>query len=84
MNIEGVLRHPTDAEAWTYFDRQYLMFPNDPYNVRLGLASDNFNPFGNMNNSYSTWPVILMSYNLLPWKIMKELFLMLLLLIPGP
>ena len=84
VNTEGILRHPADAEAWKYFDKQYPMFANDPRNVRLGFASDGFNLFGNMSNSYSMWPVIIMPYNLPPWKTMKEPFLMLSLLIPGP
>ena len=37
-----------------------------------------------MHNSYSMWPVILMPYNLPPWKCMKEPFFMMSLLIPGP
>ena len=32
----------------------------------------------------SMWPVILVPYNLPPWKCMKEPFLMMSLLIPGP
>ena len=52
--------------------------------MRLGLASDGFNPFGNMSNAYSMWPVILVAYNLPPWKCMKEPFMMMSLLIPGP
>ena len=42
--------------------------------MRLGLAVDGFNPFGNMNNSYSLWPVILIPYNLPPWLVMKDPF----------
>ncbi|KAA0052280.1 uncharacterized protein E5676_scaffold113G00940 [Cucumis melo var. makuwa] len=53
-------------------------------NVRLALYSDGFNPFGNMSTSYSMWPVILIPYNLPPWKCMKAPFTFLSLLIPGP
>ncbi|RVW28901.1 hypothetical protein CK203_111943 [Vitis vinifera] len=53
-------------------------------NVRLGLASDGFNPFGNMSISHSMWPVVLIPYNLPPWMCMKQTFFMLSLLIPGP
>ena len=52
--------------------------------MRLGLATDGFNPFGNMSTSYSMWPVVLMPYNLPPWMCMKEPFMMMSLLIPGP
>ena len=81
VSTEEILRHLVNAEAWKYFDREYPVFANDPHNVRLDLAFDGFNPFGNMSNSYSMWPVIFMPYNLPPWKTMKEPFLMLSLLI---
>nr|GFC81628.1 hypothetical protein [Tanacetum cinerariifolium] len=55
----------------------------EPRNVRLGLAADGFNPFGNLSQSYSMWPVILTTYNLPPWLCMKESYFMLTLLIPG-
>ncbi|GJT45171.1 hypothetical protein Tco_0953886 [Tanacetum coccineum] len=55
-----------------------------PRNVRLGLAADGFNPFGNLSQAYSMWPVILTTYNLPSWLCMKESSFMLTLLIPGP
>jgi hypothetical protein len=81
---DGVLRHPADGEAWKTFDSRYLVFALDPRNVRLGLASDGFNPFGNMSSSHSTWPVMLIPYNLPPWMCMKQPYFMLSLIIPGP
>ena len=51
--------------------------------MRLGLAVDGFNPFKNMSNSYSMWPVILVPYNLPPWLAMKDSSFMLTLLVPG-
>ena len=59
-----ILRHPTDSDACKAFDKKYVKHLLEPRNVRLGLATDGFNPFGNMNINYSTWPVILMVYNL--------------------
>ncbi|XP_031395832.1 uncharacterized protein LOC116207115 isoform X2 [Punica granatum] len=80
---DGVIRHPADAIAWQEFDKEHDWFAQDPRNVRVGLASDGFNPFGNMSTTYSMWPVFLIPYNLPPWKCMKEPFIMLSLLIPG-
>lgn len=79
-----MLRHPIDFETWQEFDKIYTSFALDPCNVRLDLASDGFNPFGNMCNSYSMWPVILVLYNLPLWKCIKELYFMMSLLISGP
>ncbi|TYK28599.1 uncharacterized protein E5676_scaffold2030G00110 [Cucumis melo var. makuwa] len=81
---EGILRHPADAEGWKHFDEQYPSFASDAPNVRLALSFDGFNPFGNMSTSYSMWLVILIPYNLPPWKCMKAPFTFLSLLIPGP
>lgn len=81
---EGKMRYPADSVAWKEFDKMYPNFAADPRNVRLGLASDGFNPFGNMSTSYSMWPVVVVSYNLPPWMCMKKPFSMLTLLIPGP
>lgn len=36
-----------------------------------------------MSTNYSMWPVILLPYNLPPWKCMKESFIFLSILIPG-
>uniref|UniRef100_A0A2N9GFA6 Transposase-associated domain-containing protein n=1 Tax=Fagus sylvatica TaxID=28930 RepID=A0A2N9GFA6_FAGSY len=81
---DGVLRHPADAEAWKSFNRIHESFSLDPRNVRVSLATDGFNPFGNMNISHSSWPVILFPYNIPPWMCMKEPYLFMSLLIPGP
>jgi len=51
--------------------------------VRLGLASDGFNPFRTMSTTYSTWPVLLIPHNLPPWTCMKPQSLILSMIIPG-
>ncbi|XP_004306291.1 PREDICTED: uncharacterized protein LOC101302000 [Fragaria vesca subsp. vesca] len=81
---DGVLRHPSNGEAWKSFDASFLDFTEDVRNVRLGLTADGFNPSGNMTLSHSIWPVILMPYNLPPWMCMKKENNFLALLIPGP
>ncbi|GKC14009.1 hypothetical protein Tco_1010791 [Tanacetum coccineum] len=80
----GKMQHPIDGGAWKKFNTKYLDFAKEPINIRLGLAADGFNPFGNLSQDYSMWPVILTTYNLPPWLCMKESSFMLTLLIPGP
>lgn len=80
---DGILRHPADSQEWKEFDLKHSEFALEPRNVRLGMATNGFNPFGNMNNNYSMWLVILIPYNLPPWLVMKEPYLMMSLLIPG-
>ncbi|KAJ9567086.1 hypothetical protein OSB04_003052 [Centaurea solstitialis] len=81
---EGTMRHPVDGSSWKEFDMKYPNFSREPQNVRLGLAADGFNPYGNMSSAHSTWPVVLTTYNLPPWLCMKESSFMLSLVIPGP
>nr|GEU43179.1 hypothetical protein [Tanacetum cinerariifolium] len=77
------MQHSVDGRAWKNFDTKYPNFAKEPRNVRLGLAADGFNPFGNLSQAYNMWPVILTTYNLPPWLCMKESSFILTLLIPG-
>ena len=61
-----------------------MKYSFEPRNVRLGLATEGFNPFENMNINYSTWPVILMIYNLPLGLCMQRSYMMMSLLIEGP
>ncbi|KAM3289273.1 hypothetical protein P3S67_017560 [Capsicum chacoense] len=64
-NIEdGIMRHPSDSIEWKSLDERYPTFSTKLRNVRLGLASDRFQPNGNMSSNYSIWPVVLATYNL--------------------
>ncbi|GJR48105.1 hypothetical protein Tco_1316208 [Tanacetum coccineum] len=53
----GKMQHPVDGRAWKNFDTKYPDFAREPRNVRLGLAADGFNPFGNLSQAYSMWPI---------------------------
>nr|GEY52070.1 hypothetical protein [Tanacetum cinerariifolium] len=80
----GQMNHPVDGKAWKIFDIIHSEFAIDPRNIRLGLAADGFNPFGNQSQTYSMWPVILTTYNTHLWICMKETSFMLTMLIPSP
>ncbi|XP_019430146.1 PREDICTED: uncharacterized protein LOC109337591, partial [Lupinus angustifolius] len=81
---DGKLRHPADGEAWKDFDKRHPDFAIDSRNIRLGLASDGFNPFRSMNLSHSTWPMVQIPYNFPPLWCMKAEYSILSLIIPGP
>jgi hypothetical protein len=83
---EKELRHLADGEAWKDFDKEFPDFAEDARNIRLGLATDGFNPFSEKNTKYSMWPVFVVPYNLPPWAwaCMDESNFMMALLIPGP
>nr|GEY85196.1 hypothetical protein [Tanacetum cinerariifolium] len=71
--MDGKLRHPADGLVWKGFDARYSDFASDPRSVRHGLASDGVNPFRTMSTTHSTWPVLLIPYNLPPWLCAKVL-----------
>ncbi|XP_074379633.1 uncharacterized protein LOC141720881 isoform X1 [Apium graveolens] len=83
-NEPGILRHPAGGLAWKHFDNAYPDFAADSRSVRMGLASDGFNPFSNMTSTYSLWPVILIPYNMPHWASPNGTNYLMSLLIPGP
>ena len=82
---EGVLSHPADGEEWKEFDKTYPDFAADFRNVRLGLATDGFPQYSNATSTiYSVWPVVLLVYNLPHTMCMKDPYIFMTLLVPGP
>jgi hypothetical protein len=82
--MDGKVRHVLDSRAWEHIDATFPDFTNEPRNVRLGLATDGMNPFGEKSNTWSTWHVLVLNCNLPPWLVTKKFFLLLSLIIPGP
>jgi len=76
--------HPSNGEAWKHFNSVHPHFSAESRNVRLGLCTDGFNPFGSFAAPYSCWPVILTVYNLPLEMCMRSEFMFLSTIIPGP
>ncbi|GLT40349.1 hypothetical protein SLA2020_144910 [Shorea laevis] len=81
---DGLMRHPADSLQWKSFDAQHKDFSSDAHNIRLGVASDSFNPFKHLSSVDSIWPVVLIPYNLPTWLCMKQTSFILSMIIPGP
>jgi hypothetical protein len=79
-----IMSHPANTKAWEALDRFDPEFTRDPRSVRLGLSMDGFQPHSEASSPYSYWPVFVMPYNLLPNKYLKQDFVFLALVIPGP
>ncbi|KAJ7954436.1 Transposon protein, putative, CACTA, En/Spm sub-class [Quillaja saponaria] len=80
----NLVTHPSDAEAWKKFDVSHSDFASEIRNVRLGLSTDGFNPFGNSSVPVTCWLVFITPYNLPPSMCMKRTSIFLTLVIPGP
>ncbi|XP_043817332.1 uncharacterized protein LOC122725001 [Manihot esculenta] len=81
---DDLMHHPSDSNAWKAFDNNWPHFSAEKRNVRLGLCTDGFQPFGQSGQQYSSWPVILTPYKLPPWLCMKGEYMFLTILVPGP
>lgn len=66
-NLDGVVRHPCDSKAWKHVHEKFPTFALDPRNVHLTLAANGVNPFKLTYSMWSTWPIMLLNYNLPPW-----------------
>ena len=81
---DGQMSHPSDALAWKVFDQKHPDFASEVRNVRIGLCSDGFQPFGKTGQQYSSWPVVITPYNLPPSLYMRPEFMFLTVLVPSP
>ena len=66
-----MLRHLADSSQWKKIDCLYPDFCKEARNLRLGLATDGMNPYDSLSTQHSSWPVLLVIYNLPPWLCMK-------------
>ncbi|CAA7045655.1 unnamed protein product [Microthlaspi erraticum] len=81
---DDTMRHPVDSLTWIQANDKWPDFAAEARNLRLGLSTDGMNPFSIQNTKYSTWPVLLVNYNMGPTECMKAEKIMLTMLIPGP
>ena len=81
---DGEMRHCSDSPAWKHFNVMHPLFAAESRNVRLSLCADGFQPFRQFGSQYSSWPVILTPYNLPPKMCMKEQYMFLTVIVPGP
>jgi hypothetical protein len=51
---DHMLRHPADGSQWRKIDRKYKDFAGRSRNIRFGLSTDGFNPFGEFSSGHST------------------------------
>jgi len=57
---DGLLQHPADSPTWKHFDAMQQDFILESRNVKLGLATDGFDPFGRiLRQGYTIWKGIL-------------------------
>jgi hypothetical protein len=74
---------PTDGYAFKEIIAKWLEFIDEPRNVRLSLAIDGVDPFGELWSIYSVWRIFVINNNIHPWMSIKREHIMLTMIIPG-
>jgi hypothetical protein len=72
-----------DGSALKYIEEKWPIFKEEPRNVRLSLAANGVNPFGDICSTYSVWLVFFIKNNLPPWMSIKREHTMLEMIVPG-
>ncbi|XP_054785874.1 uncharacterized protein LOC129292326 [Prosopis cineraria] len=81
---DGKLRHLADSEQWKKIDTLFPEFSSDPRNLKLGLSTDGMNPYSSLSSIHSSWPILLVIYNLSPMLCMQRKYIILSMFISGP
>ena len=75
---------PVDGSAFRCIEEKWPIFKEEPRNVKLSLATDGVNQFGELRSTYSMWPIFVTNNNNLPpWMSVKREHTMLAMIVPG-
>jgi hypothetical protein len=80
----GEMKSVADSPAWIHVDTDIdIEFATERRHLRMGVSLDGVNPFSMQRSTHSTWPVMVLLYNLPTWLVTKKFFVSLSLLISG-
>ena len=74
---------PANGYTFSEIKEKWPVFKDEPRNVRLSLAADGVNPFGEIRYIYSAWPIFVINNNIPPWMSIKRKHIMFTMIVPG-
>jgi hypothetical protein len=74
---------PVDGSALKYIEEKWPIFKEEHRNVKISLAADGVNPFGEICSTYSVWPIFVINNSLPPWMLIKREHTMLAMIVLG-
>ena len=77
------MRMPADGSAFKEIEETWSHFKEEPRNLKLSLAVDGVNPYGDMRSVYLVWPIFVINNNIPPWMSIKREHIMLSMIVPG-
>ena len=63
--VDSKLRHLANSPSWKLVYKKWPIFAYDLRNLSLALSADRINAHSSLISTYSCWPIILITYNLL-------------------
>jgi hypothetical protein len=61
------MRIPTNSMEMKHIESSWLeKFVDEKQSIRFGLAMDRVNPYSQQSSVWSTWPMVLINYNIPP------------------
>jgi len=61
-----------DRSAFRNIEEKWQEFKREPHKLRLSLAGDSANPFGETRSTYLAWPVFVINNKIPLWKSIKR------------
>ena len=80
---DDIMRMPIDGSTFNEIEEKWPHFKEEPHNLKLSLAVDGVNPFGEMRSTYSAWPIFVINNNIPPWLSIKREHIILTLIVLG-
>jgi hypothetical protein len=78
------MKSVVDSPAWDHIENEIdREFGIEKRHLQFALSLDGVNPFSMQKSTHSTWPVMVLIYNLPPWLVTKKFFVSLSLLVSG-
>ena len=74
---------PADGSAFKEIEETWSHFKEELRNLKLSLAMDGVNPYGDMRSVYLVWPIFVINNNIPPWMSIKREHIMLSMIVPG-
>ena len=78
-----IMRMPADGSTFKEIEKTWSHFKEEPCNLKLSLAADGVNPYGDMRSIYLVWPIFVINNNIPPWMSIKREHIMLSMIVPG-
>ena len=80
---DDIMKMLADGLKFKEIEEKWPHFKEEPPNLKLSLAANDVNPFGEMISTYSMWLVFVISNNIPPWLSIKREHIMLTLIVLG-